>query len=394
MAEDQSREQKALEAAYDAIMKTAKLDNDNHIIVDIFGSYTWKLNKLSKSLICSKGTVVNKYHPRAYVREYRQNMGTFAAAVNYAARGIGSNIPGLGGLRDIKNIQEDIGKLTKDENSFLSYHSNLLLHTTDIMIPYAYMYGLDDLDCLLYAFPYFDNNVIQVSNSYGETSQVQSVLQKALDNIVGNDGIFGSGNAQNIANIGGAWNALIGDSQSTFEYNNTNVFMERPKYYQFNADGDQINIQFTLYNTIPDTYGVNGSATAEPWQRNFKFIKNFVLKNLPFRSGIFDYRTPCLYSVTIPGQKYFPIAFVSSLNIQAIGTRRILTMGTVTNDNADGTTNVTVPEAWTVQITFKSLLANTANLLSIAYLNGPEITLDDTPAVESYTPAPPPIYNL
>lgn len=99
------------------------------------------------------------------------------------------------------------------------------------------------------------------------------------------------------------------------------------------------------------------------------FISLFNLRNLPFKLDYTTYLPPLLYDIIIPGVKRLPFAYVSSFSAEPQGLIRNMKIenflsriaGAATNENKN--VSVPVPEAWTVSITFKSMLARSANLM-------------------------------
>jgi hypothetical protein len=64
---------------------------------------------------------------------------------------------------------------------------------------------------------------------------------------------------------------------------------------------------------------------------------------------------PCIYELTIPGRGFYPYAYISALQVDHVGTRRIL-------KNSIGK-DVIVPDAFKVHIEFKSLTSDVNNFI-------------------------------
>lgn len=133
---------------------------------------------------------------------------------------------------------------------------------------------------------------------------------------------------------------------------------EAAKGYTYPTDGPQVNVNFTLYNTTK----------VDAWHQNYKFLFLFVLRNLPLRISISTFEPPLLYDVIVPGVTHLPVCGVSAINVEPMGMIRTLkTKNFLTKitgkDTTDKDITVNVPEAWNVSITFKSLIANSANLM-------------------------------
>lgn len=341
-------------------------------IVNILKSYDWAVNYRD-----SKAEL-----PAVYVKEYRQNLSTFAASLNWFVNGAQSAIVGgtnSGGdnlkkiwnylssaneteptedkLQNIANSKTSYdsisGKLANNKNN--QFEKMIGRYSDNVLSPYSYMYSLTEENCLKYVFPYFDNDFISFNSSFGDKAQtattIQNMLSEQLGNFAGISGLLGDS-----LNIGSVFSDQVG-------WNDQGIYIEKPKYFQFEGSGDKVLVRFTLFNTVAHEGGM-GDADKNPWKKNYRFISNFAFKNLPFKISMFRYKTPALYEVSIPGIKYFPISYVSSFKVDLRGTRRYLDYNGL---------KVLVPEAWDVNITFQSLLYKSANLLQAALTKGPNI---------------------
>ena len=116
------------------------------------------------------------------------------------------------------------------------------------------------------------------------------------------------------------------------------MYVQRPKYYNFETDGHQFSFSITLYNTI----------TPLAHLKNSKFIQQLILNNLPRRKTRIVVEPPCIYEVLIPGKAFFPYCFITDLRVLHVGTKRLME-GEI------------VPDAFEVQITIKSLTSDANN---------------------------------
>lgn len=133
---------------------------------------------------------------------------------------------------------------------------------------------------------------------------------------------------------------------------------EAAKSFQYPTSGDQLKLDFTLYNTT----------RKNAWKDNYRFLFLFAVRNSPFRLEMFSFVPPLLYDIIIPGIKRMPISALTQMKVTPVGTIRVLTMenfiaGEKTGQSQNNTIQVSVPEAWQVQLTFQSLIAPAANLL-------------------------------
>jgi hypothetical protein len=116
------------------------------------------------------------------------------------------------------------------------------------------------------------------------------------------------------------------------------VYVPRPKYYNFESEGNQFSFAITLYNTI----------TPMAHLKNSQLIQQLILNNLPRRKTRVVVEPPCIYEVLIPGKAFFPYCFITDLRVLHVGTKRLM----------DGEI---VPDAFEVQITIKSLTTDANN---------------------------------
>jgi hypothetical protein len=108
------------------------------------------------------------------------------------------------------------------------------------------------------------------------------------------------------------------------------------------------------------------------WQKNYKFIMLFCMKNMIFRKDNVAFYPPLFYDLVIPGTIRLPYSYVESIDVQPLGTVRILKgkkMFTFTNEDI----SIPVPEAWMVTIKFKSLIATSGNLVLSSFADTPVI---------------------
>lgn len=316
-------------AMLSSIFNEMRYDNSQGSIVNIITNYPWSLNA---SNISNSGRI-----PAVYVKEYRQKLSTFTSSLKHAATGVTNAIGGA-------TFFDKGVKVTAD-----NHFNTIISESNGHLSPYFNMYSLDSTDCLNYVFPQFKGVNIEVKNSYERKNQAgDGMLTAEMSSVIS----ALTGIDRDITEIRGLLDLYDNNSNIGDE----GIYVEKPKYFQYDASNDNITVQFILYNTIPSTYN------ASPWKKNYRFIKNFTLKNLPYKISFFAYKTPALYEVCIPGIKYFPVSFVSNFSASNIGVTRMLTF--------EGNQQVLVPEAWQVTITFQSLLNNSANIFKTALSSG------------------------
>lgn len=144
---------------------------------------------------------------------------------------------------------------------------------------------------------------------------------------------------------------------------NKNAVYEMAKYFNFSEEGDEVKIDFALFNTVVK----NG--IIDQWKRNLYFISLFNMRNLPFKLDYTTFLPPLLYDVIIPGVKRLPFAYVSSFTAEPQGLIRNMPVDNFLSKiagidtSANNKVSVPIPEAWVISITFKSMLSRSANLM-------------------------------
>ena len=234
---------------------------------------------------------------------------------------------------------------------------------TDLLQAYKDLYPTIDTGWR-YIFPYFDD--------YYSSSQ----------NVFGSDGVgnlmnVGIETSELITNLAAAAGAL----QKPFGFS----FQERAKFYNFPTEGEEISFTFPLINT--------GSASFDDVVRNWQLLFMLLYQNKPARLNRSIIEPPVIYQVEIPGQKFYPFCYVSSITVDFKGARRELKFqlpfqNTVYNDSGrtegveevpiideqiqteNRTFTTIIPDAYMVKITLKSLLAETRNFMVYALQAG------------------------
>lgn len=230
-----------------------------------------------------------------------------------------------------------------------------------ILSPYNFLYATK-MTGFKFAFPMLtSDDLYKLSNTW--TSQLENNKSYLTDNRL-TDWLHSA--AAMSANFIGAElsnlkNLFTGDTNKAM--NKASAF-EMAKYFNFNTeDADEITVSFVLFNTIVK----NG--IVDQWKRNLYFISLFNLRNLPFKLDYTTYLPPLLYDLIIPGVKRLPFCYVSSFSAAPQGLIRNMKINNFLsaiagNDtNANSVISVPIPEAWTITITFKSMVARTANLM-------------------------------
>lgn len=197
----------------------------------------------------------------------------------------------------------------------------------DLIKNYSYLY-LRKATGTTYILPFFNNDFISIRNDFSDTysgndkSPIQEVLSRA--NEVAND-VGQYGNVASVTEPG--------------------MFVQRPKFYNFRDEGATFATEFYLFNTIsPNSY-----------LKNLELITRLIIQNTPHRHNRLLVDPPCIYELTVPGRIFYPYAWIDELTVKHMGTKRILK-----NDKGK---DVSVPDAYHVEIKFKSLTMEVNNFI-------------------------------
>ena len=195
----------------------------------------------------------------------------------------------------------------------------------DLQKKYAYLYIRKPTGTSYY-FPYFENDYVNIKNAFGDSYDSKNPFVKVLENV----------------------SKLAADSA---EYANMaaatepGTYIQRPQFYQFKNDGSSVRTSFYLFNTLSEN----------SYAKNMKFINRLVIQNTPHRHNRILVDPPCLYELTIPGRGFYPYVHISNLNVEFVGTRRMIT--------SERGNRVIVPDAFKVTIEFTSLTMDVNNFI-------------------------------
>jgi hypothetical protein len=216
------------------------------------------------------------------------------------------------------------------------------LSTNGTIDPYLALYFVKNKNGtgFNYNLPYLLDNGAKMRNIRNEWAVFDKNLMSAAANALGGDSKsggtlgdlgkivgFGVGTAAGFASPG------IG-AEDVYEYKNTAL--------------EEITITFPLYNT----------GTTKEALDNYAFVNLITFQNLKTRTSFLTYIPPKLYSVSMnnncQGGLYWPVAVITDLSIESIGTVREL--------RELNNTPLLIPEAYKVSITLRQLLPNSSNI--------------------------------
>jgi len=212
-----------------------------------------------------------------------------------------------------------------------------LLATDDPEAVYRYKYFAEPTG-FRYRLPYFNPKKITRGNEFGsEDGGSFSSLLKVASQAAG----FG---ARGLLSLLGKTSELAGGIVGVV---NTSlpgaINFESPESWSGTAI-ETVEVTFDLFNTDSE----------DDVARNRSFCHLFSYQNTPSRRNFAIVDPPAIYSLYIPDVVQFPACYVSSLNITNLGNTRLMVLGG---------TDRTIPEAYRIEIIFRSLLMPTRNIM-------------------------------
>ena len=128
------------------------------------------------------------------------------------------------------------------------------------------------------------------------------------------------------------------------------VYIQKPKYYNFEQEGKSVSFNFPLFNTV-------NIGDELQYKNNYELLWLLTYQNKPFKTSFARTVPGKIYSVVIPGVVSMPYAYISNMSVDFKGTVRQLEVDVPTVYKAP------IPEAYVVNITFTSLLNDFANTM-------------------------------
>jgi len=214
-----------------------------------------------------------------------------------------------------------------------------------------------------YALPFFNETPLRARSNWGY-----------------DQGLLSDGNKETI-NLA---QQAVEETAALFNITQPGTFIEKPKYFQYNNEGESVTVSFPLFNTIKKTDKLT-------YQQNYELLWILAFQNKPYRTSFASISPPKLYSLTIPGQTYMPYCYISSMDISFGGTRRNLPVTIPAPSQEIGaadlkavdnqgpvrsvtrTVEVAIPDVYMVTLTFTSLLADVANTMVDSGFTGRKI---------------------
>ena len=197
--------------------------------------------------------------------------------------------------------------------------------------PYEGLYATEGTG-FNYYFPYLTDAAYSVNNAFGDGEG--NVLKPIVDTV--------AGVAQGLAGIA---NAL-----------KPGTYIEKSKQFSMGQEGRSLTFQVPLINTL----------NSEDITRNWQLIFGLIYQNRPGRVSKSIIDLPVIYEVNLPGVAYMPYAYISNLEVQFKGARRLMRFEVPVSDSDGanvGIIETTVPDAYNLSITVNGLNDETRNML-------------------------------
>lgn len=251
-----------------------------------------------------------------------------------------------------------VDKFVQQINDQVFYDDNSTLRSSHWLKPYKGLYVTEPTGWE-FNMPYFDDKFETHGNQFSEsgtTNPMSGLIQAATAGLT------------TIAEIAG-----------TLTQPQNITYIERAKAFNFPTDGDDITVSFPLINT--------GSVDYNDVINNWQLIFLLLYNNKPGRISPTTIDQPVIYEVEIPGVKFYPYCYISSIDIKFQGARRELPIQIpyseeqpgfnaageaigVSEATATRTINTIVPDAYYLTINLKSLIGSTKNFMYHMIDNG------------------------
>lgn len=233
------------------------------------------------------------------------------------------------GLQEVDNLPPEFGNAL----AVPSLNSNVLR-------PYEGLYLTEDTK-FLYSFPYLENAPNYVENLFGDTD----------------DAYFGRipGGAPSPGQVMRDFRSNLQSAAALTNLTQPGVYIEKPKFFQFNDKGEEIDFSFPLINT--------GHSKWQDVLNNWQLLFMLIYQNRPNRRSRDLIDPPCIYEVAIPGVKYMPYAYISNLSIDFLGNRRQTEIQIPYLNGSKIKINTIIPDAYMVNITVTGLVSEAQNML-------------------------------
>jgi len=368
--------------------------------VDVVSDFYWTYSKLAQARQEVPKIILTerRLKANALISQLKYSFGatkeTVTAAINKLPDDVKNDINDF-----FKTIEESTGigqKTAEFTNKFdFLQDNNDIYDKNPYLRPYRNLY-ITEPTGWQFIMPYFENFSGMQSNAFSDDAPnpFLGILKKAADGLT---------------DLASTAAILRGPAAISF--------VEKSKFYSYNTDGEELSFTLPLINT--------GSVSFDDVIRNWELLFLLLYNNKPARRNTALIDPPNIYQVEIPGVKFLPFCYISSIAIEFQGSRRELTFDLSYIDNLNiesalptfqgGVGNAVgglirnflnnkvtetigffnqpirkkittiIPDAYVIKITLKSLIADSKNFMYSILNNTPIVTtsVSDQTAAES-----------
>jgi hypothetical protein len=335
--------------------------------LDVVNNFYWTYSKPeSREEVPTIFLKEKKLLTNALISQLKYSLGAASSSAQAAAQTIGSTVVNAAN----GTVFSDVAGFTQDK---LNGAANLVTGLTNLanqglaaagivsndptvdgskwLAPYQGLYATKPTGWQ-FLFPYFDDTYEAHANAFSSEGSVGGL-----------GGLIGEA-----ANLAYSFSEVAGFLSNPKQI----TYIERAKFYNFPTEGENITFSFPLINT--------GSVDYDDVVSNWQLLFLLLYNNKPGRISTTTVEQPVIYEVEIPGVKFYPYCYITSIDIKFQGSRREMSMvipytspnldsnaeNDVTNVSSATSTksiNTIVPDAYFVTITLKSMLAETKNFM-------------------------------
>ena len=212
----------------------------------------------------------------------------------------------------------------------------------DSLFPYDNMYTTKPTGWR-YVLPYYTDNLKTVENTFStDSGQTGSGIGSGLldTGMELTEAAAGLGKAPNITQPGS--------------------YIEQSKFYGFQGREKSHRFKFPLSNTVIDTECETAERTIS---RNWQLLFLLVYQNTPNRMTRDLILPPAIYEAHVPGVWYSKYAYISSLTVDFVGTRRLMDVTVPVLGGGDHVISTIIPDVYEITIGVTELVAESQNML-------------------------------
>lgn len=264
----------------------------------------------------------------------------------------------------LKEFVQNASALLQRSSYFLSQTTDIVGGYGGVLGPYKGLYATDDTG-FYYDLPNITGDYLSTGpNKFGEEQKKLEDLAKQAGNVVGTmvggtDTMLGgavstiTGLPGNLTALGKIAADMIGKGREAIG-DGGGYYTEQPQFYQHGGNSRNYEITFPLFNT----------GDYDDMIRNFQLAFMLVYQNLPNRQSKQLVLPPCIYEVTVPGISYTPYAYMQSVDVRFVGSRREMNIAIPFDSPGNyQTIRVTIPEAYDIRLNVQELVGHTKNFM-------------------------------